>query len=433
MLRREHVRPPPDEPLRDSTRRSLFVSTDPDPLAAGRILQAGLEEHRAAWRSTVPTYVRAARTRHPEIKDPTERLARYLAGLPNLEWGDFWRMGLDWGEPSDAEERLLLPLERWVLACVLFEEVGGVPLMLSWDLGAPPSAAGFAPFDDVGVLVPGLGLVLDDGFVPAPEGTSARLAGVQTVQMTADSVELVPLASDAAHAMVHWVGVVSSLQKRSVHMNLTVAFQGDRAIELRRSWDSWLESRNAVAPGNRVSLETWEARFVGRVIERAPRKGSVTVEDDRRDFVQLWASVAAGESLAIEGETALMEIPLRVEHELVSLTPVRRRKTPLRLDLIDERWNRTFLAPDGYTLGAIPDSETHAAGPINVSVVWEGVGRGARLTYQLQVNEQTVDPVHAKDVQEAARILQELDRTKLVFVRSPEPEPEPEEEDEVLP
>jgi hypothetical protein len=205
--------------------------------------------------------------------------------------------------------------------------------------------------------------------------------------------------------------------KTSLWVTTTLDLVGARASSLRASWERWLTRRLARPPNRRWDMEEYEARFVGRAIQRTPQKGTVVPDPNRTDALRLTARYAEAGAFSLGSTLSTMEVPVEVHHQLLDLVPVRRRKTPMQLELADEAWELTFSAPKGFQLAGVPVSEAHGEGPVQVSVVWTAFGRGAKLEYRLLVSEPIIDPAHAAGVHEVARIVQQLARTRLVFVR----------------
>jgi hypothetical protein len=416
VLRRTGVKARRTEPNRaERSGPILYVASDAAPDAAGSLLWGLLDEHSAGWKDVARTYERAAKKELGRVKDPAERMATYLSSRPRLDAGRFWQLGFDWGEPVAAEQRPLLPLERWALSWHLLKKYDAVPVVLSSFDRAPPEASGIVRYSRVGLLLPGRGVLTDVAFIPTVDETAARLAGDWMVAREGDAGVVRQFPSPVGLASERWSGT-ATVEDKTVMIKAEGTLGGDWPKVLARNWERWLERLHEVPAGRRMSESRWQGRFVGHeIVGRTLRSGSFEMLDDG----QMLAKATYGEVRAttIGGGIATMRLPLELHHQLTRLVPTAERHSDFALALADDQWNLRVVPPPGYRLAAPPRSVSVDEGPVQVSVTWTTSGAGARLEYALSIPERRVPAKDAASVYRAAEVVQALAETRLIFVR----------------
>jgi hypothetical protein len=409
--------PPPPEPHRASSRPArIYVASEADPLAFARLLRVGLDDFADAWQGVARSYEQAARKAYPRIKDRSTRIATWLGEQPTLDDGPFHELGLDWGEPVEAKQRPLLPLERWALAWTLLREEGAVPFLLGRGDGAPPELASVQHWTRLGLLLPGRGVLLDDDYRPTLTGSTPALAGRWALHLDGQEPHAERFDSSASLRQAHREGTLTPTGNDSTKFAVVLGLAGYQALAWRESWQEWLVTWREAPPLRRRDIEDWEGRFVGSKLGRKLSAGRVKLPDEADRLTLVAHYGEPGTMYRGEGLTT-MQVPLVLHPELSTLTPARRRHSDFDLRLADDRWLLQIAPPHNHRLVGLPPDESFSEGPLEVTVDWERQGDGARLDYRLLVSQKRVPASSAEAVWEVAAIVRRLQRTRLLFVQ----------------
>ncbi|MCO4772310.1 MAG: hypothetical protein KDA24_19910 [Deltaproteobacteria bacterium] len=422
--------PPPEFRVPDQGIPSIIVASSDDPLEVGRVLSARLTKEVERAGSVLDSHRAAADKAFPQVSKGAPRLARYLAdGVARLEDGAFWQFGFDWGGPTPAGRRPLLPMEWWTLAAALLEEEGGIPLLLDTESHlAPPIIGRVVNYDRLGVLLPGRGVATDAGWFPTlgEASTSAELteshadlAGLRAM-LLGDRPELVRFPDLAGLETYVLSGTMTPTSGSTLVLDLTHTYRGASGAALRRMWQD-RRARWATQPSAERGSESTEAREFAQEVLFGHEVGRTRITAPRDDgaLFELSTGYSRGGLVQRSEEVVVVALPVDLHDELIWLVGPeagRQRAADYALSLTDDEVELEVIAPRGTKLVGLPQPVDVSAGPVSLSVAWSETDKGARLQYRFVVGERLVPASHAKDLERVSEELRRLQRTRLLFV-----------------
>lgn len=418
-LEREGLRPLASEaavPRRRLPR--LYVSSSADRLEAGRVLAAALAEHEAAARGRVAGYSKDAKKEYAAVKDPVERLARFLGNDVPLfgGGGNFWRQGFDFGEPVKAADRPLLPLEWWAVAVAAMRPHGGVPVLLDTEgYLEPPEVGNVVDYDEIGVLIPGRGVLTHLRWIPMNDGTATDLAGRWALRLGRDGLTVARFRSSSAADARTWTGTVSVVPGGFVHFDLKGSLRGERGHGLRDSYESTLGWWKQAKKKWRSSPEERDRSFVGdRIFKRQIAVGKVELPDEPTGFDV--ESIHTHDGLWQKGEgVRILALALPEDPPLLDLVGTVERSSAFALEPQVRSLELVIVTPEGHRLVGLPEAARVDEGPLQAELSWEQVPEGAKLTFRTAIEEPILPANLAPALSRAAELVRQASECYLVY------------------
>ena len=420
-LEREGVRPLYSEAAAPKRRLPrLAVSSSDDRLAAARVLAEGLAEHEGPARARVAGYVKDAKAAYPAVDDPVERLARFLGNdVPIIGRGKrFWTQGFDFGEAVKAADRPLLPLEWWAIAVAGLRPHGGVPVLLdARGHLEPPAVGNVTDYDQIGVLLPGRGVVTHLRWIPTHEGTARSLAGRWMLRLEEDEPALVAFPSSSAADRRVWTGTVSLDESGWVRSDLAGSFRGYRGHALRDSFETRLGWWKKASKKHRSSEEERDRKFVGdQIFKRQIAVGHVELPEQPTG-IELKA-IHTQDGLWNTGEgVAILTLPLPETPPLLKLAGVVDRQSDFALRPQERVVELEIPTPQGYSLVGVPDSIRVDEGPVQAELAWEQLPTGARLRLRVAIEDAIIPAELAPALVEAAWVVGRASDAALIYTK----------------
>jgi len=408
---------------------SVIVATSEDPLALGQLLRRRLLDEASRRDEAVPDHRRRARGAFPHEGDEQIQVARYLTeSLPRMDGGAFWQFGFDWGTPVSAGRRPLLPLEWWALAHSMLWGVDGIPLLLDTEsIEDLPDIGRVVSFDRVGVLIPGKGLVTDQGWFPTTGEPSTaselkeshpELAGRWAMTLDGEP-RLVRFPERDGLATYDVVGTMTATSGSSLILSLDRTYGGATGATLDTLWGDelaeWAErdrrTRDSKAETERAFANEYllrhEASDVEIDVDRAAGTFTLGARTSRRGLVQH------------ADEVVVVAPPVDLDEDLLWLVnkgdggP---RSADFELSVLHDTLDIEIVGPPGTRLAGLPPAADVVAGPVSLSVRWTETENGARLEYVYRISQRIVPAAHADGLHRVGEELRRLRRTRLLFV-----------------
>jgi hypothetical protein len=418
LLQRTHVpRLTAEEATPVERLPTLQVTNSDDPLAVGRVLGESLSAAQRQAGKVAPTYAREAKDQFPRMKSPAARLAAYLGDRVLLMGkGSFWGVGFDFGDPPRAEDRRLLPLEWWAVAVAALRPHGGVPLLLDMRDHRPPSEIGVVTeWTAVGVLLPEVGVVTQEAWIPFHEGLASPIAGRWAMRLDGDEPELFRFPSGAAGDLHSWAGAVRPIGGGFVQFDLQVGFRGGRGATLRRGHEALIERWKAQPKkyGRPSEAERDRAFLAKRLFGRDIALGEVTESNDGLDAHVIYTT----QHLARSGDgVVVFDLQLPERPMLSHLGSADQRRSDFALKPGEQSFDLLIEPPSGHEPAGLPPGGRVDEGPVHVELSWAIEDGGVRMRFRCAIDERIVSVDHAEAVMAAARLSRMAGQTHLLFV-----------------
>jgi len=396
----EAHRPPALRPV-------VYVSTDPDPAAYGRILADELAEASKAWGSTAGAWGKWAKTKAAGMTDKTAALAYGLSRAPVYSSSSVWEYGIGTKDPIGPENRTLLPLEWLAIASRLLPK--GVPVLYTDSRRpVPEDAATVFDWDELGIWLPDHGLVTTRGWYPTLDGRSEKLAGHTLLRL--DTLEMMTLPGVPEGHRRRTDVVVSPSGLSSLLVEVDTATDSGWGRDVWEGWGrrvAWAKKRKAKLHG--VAREyAADALFDGR------RLAGTTIEEADGGGLRVQTAWTEKEALRRgEGWRIVPVVAARMPGWLGAIE--RERELPILLGAREESGTVRVVPPDGYVAKDLPASTTIEEGPLRWSAVWAHEGDAPVLTWSLRIAEDQLPADLAGAVGAVAAAIDQTRRTRLVF------------------
>lgn len=423
------VAPPPAEfRVPSQGMASVIVSSSEDPLAVGRLLRTRLLDEAARRADGVSDHRKRARRAFRHEPDPVIQLARYLTeSLPSLDSGAFWQFGFDWGTPTSAGRRPLLPLEWWALAWSLLWNEGAIPVLLDTEsIEEPPAIGRVVSYDRVGVLLPGRGLVTDQGWFPTkgepstPEELTEShpdLAGLFAMTLRGEP-RLVRFPHGSGLVSYDVTGEMTATSGGVLIVSVDRTYGGASGMALGTLWRDRLAEWEARDPRARDSRAETERSFAQEYLLRhEASRVDIDVSDDGHFTVG--ARYMRKGLVQHTDEVVVVAPPVDLDEDLLWLVAKgdgSPRSADFQLSLLHDTLDVEILGPPNTKLAGLPETVELTGGPVALSVRWSATEGGARLQYEYVIEERIVGAAHAERLHRVAEELRRLRRTRLLFV-----------------
>ncbi len=426
--------PPPEFRVPDQGIASAIVSSSLDPLIAGRLLQARFEAQVDRTLSTLDSHWEAATADFGHVPSRLLRAVRYLAeGVDRLEEGAFWQFGFDWGRPTAAGRRPLLPLEWWALAGAMLRDEGAIPLLLDTESHLPPPPIGrVVSYGRLGILLPGKGLLTDAGWFPTLGEPSrdgelteshADLAGLWVLLLDPGGVRdprPARFPSPPSLESFRMSGTMTPTAGTNLILDVHRRYHGASGAALRTLWLD-RKARWAEQPRDSRDTEGQESRdFAAEVLfGHAVSRSDIDVAGNDGSLFELDAAYPRAGLVQRGDDVVVVALPVGVPEELLTLVGPeegRERSADYALALTDDEVDIEVIAPRGTRLAGLPEPLEVTAGPVALSVRWSETDRGVRLRYRCIVGSRVVSAAYARDLERVGEELRRLRRMRLLFV-----------------
>ncbi len=421
VLERERILPVRSEKHSAGGTPRLYVSSTDDATAAGMRVHEALAAMAPASRAAAPSWVSEAHKEAPYLKDPAERIGRYLADVELLDFSDFWTAGIAAGDPPKQGERPPSPLEWLALATAALEPHGGVPVLLALDRRVePPPIGNVVGWDSVGVLVPGVGVATHaDGWKILSGPSSRSLAGRwhMTVGET-PAIEAFP--AEPASVAVHWSGTVAPQYGTWAQFELETRFEGTDVAIWAERWGRSLHASKEHKKKDRLSDVERKRSIAGKKLFGRDI-ATAEFEDPVPGEPLTVTTIHSREGLVTkEDALTIVAVPFPAGLQVRGLAGITDRQSDFRLDVARITAELRVAAPAGFALAGLPEGGRVEAGSLTLDVQWTEREGDAVMTLAYEVADTTIDAALAADVERAAQLARRASLSYVLFAPTPE-------------
>lgn len=401
--------PHPNEAYRPKTLRPVvYVSTEADHRAYGRVMAAALADAQKEWGSVAGAWARWAKGKAAGMTDKTAALAYGLNRVRVYSGSQAWQYGVHTLEPAAPETRTLTPLEWLAVASKLLPK--GTPVLYNDSRRAvTEGAASIIAWDEVGIWLPEQGLLTSAGWYPTRGGLSEQLAGHSILRL--DDLQIVTLPGVPEGQRRHTEVLVSpsGLSSLLVAVDSTTDSGWGRG-----TWERW-QRREAWVKKAKKNLGDETRSFVAGTLFDGRRLAATTIEEADGGGLRVRTAWTEKDALRRgDGWRIVPVVAVRMPDWLGSIE--RERELPVLLGAREDSGVVRVEAPEGYVAKELPAGMRIDEGPLRWTTAWTRDGDAAVLTWSLRVTEDQLAPELAGAVGAVAAAIDQTRRTRLIFV-----------------
>ena len=392
-------------------RPAVWISTQDDPAALGRIVAKRLETARQGTANRLRAWLRSFAEDYAGTRDPLTRIVLGLSNVPVWGQDSVWTQGLGHKGLGDPGEERLLPMDWLALAMGLLEPHGGVPVLLAPEPGVPDGVALVFSWDEYGVLVPDVGLVTTDGFVPLVAGSASHLLGAELLVLE-PAPTLRSFSGGAGLNRVRWDADVSPSGIASLLVDVDYTATSSWAAESNTSWE--VSSARARKKRKKDFDEGQAARdFVSRfLLDDRPVATATVLEPEGHS---LHVRTAWTERDVLLRADDLVLVPVAIPGLPTWIQPLDRDRTlPIDLGVRELSGRVRVQPPKGRGFAGLPPSLEIDEDPLRFVATWVREGDAAVLEWTLLVEAPILPAELTPTLNRVAAAVDQLARATLV-------------------